>query len=472
MTFSIIFVFSVIGIIIFDLLSKMTLTKAIPGFILFCLLSHSVAIILLAPRFIQEFTIPVHISMYVFIVYFFVRFFFYEYNKKADAGARLKIMMGGHRLLITSIFATYSQIPICILLYNYGIAKNIDMRIIYADIAVCAVFILVFSINGVLRMACTSRRLGILWRVLLILFGYIPIVNIPFAIICCKKVKEEYYHDSMAKELQQTRATQSICCTKYPIVFLHGIGFQDSKLFNYWGRIPKLLKMNGANVYYGQQAACETIEKSGEQIKQTIINVLNETGAEKVNIIAHSKGGLDARYMISKLDMANYVATLTTMSTPHYGSELAAVAEKLSYKKYKELTNHIDKIFLKMGEATVDSYHAIKQLSPAFLEEFNINTPDDTNVYYQSYGASMKGVASDGILGLPYAIMRILGGYNDGLVSTDSARWGSYKGVITGTKRRGVSHGDLIDLKRQDYNGFDICEQYVQIVAELKQMGY
>src|SRR5436190_277798 len=43
----------------------------------------------------------------------------------------------------------------------------------------------------------------------------------------------------------------------------------------------------------------------------------------KVIIIAHSMGGLDARYMISRLGMADRVAALVTLSTPHHGSPYA-----------------------------------------------------------------------------------------------------------------------------------------------------
>lgn len=43
----------------------------------------------------------------------------------------------------------------------------------------------------------------------------------------------------------------------------------------------------------------------------------------KANIIAHSMGGLDARYMIARLGMADRVASLVTIGTPHLGSSFA-----------------------------------------------------------------------------------------------------------------------------------------------------
>ena len=46
---------------------------------------------------------------------------------------------------------------------------------------------------------------------------------------------------------------------------------------------------------------------------------------KKIHIIAHSMGGLDSRYMISKLGMADRVLSLTTISTPHHGSPIADI---------------------------------------------------------------------------------------------------------------------------------------------------
>jgi len=52
------------------------------------------------------------------------------------------------------------------------------------------------------------------------------------------------------------------------------------------------------------------------------------TKSEKVHIIAHSAGGLDARKLVSKggLGESGRVATITTVSTPHEGTRLAEIA--------------------------------------------------------------------------------------------------------------------------------------------------
>jgi triacylglycerol lipase len=67
--------------------------------------------------------------------------------------------------------------------------------------------------------------------------------------------------------------------------------------------------------------------------------------------------------------------------------------------------------------------------------------------------------------------VRPFDGENDGLVSIESARWGEHCRVLTPTGKRGISHGDIIDLNRENIGGFDVREFYVELAQELKAMG-
>lgn len=95
------------------------------------------------------------------------------------------------------------------------------------------------------------------------------------------------------------RCGERVCATKYPILLVHGVFFRDFKYLNYWGRIPKELEKNGARIYYGNHNSASSVEESAKQLKARILEITKESGCEKVNIIAHSKGGLDVRYMLS-----------------------------------------------------------------------------------------------------------------------------------------------------------------------------
>ena len=68
--------------------------------------------------------------------------------------------------------------------------------------------------------------------------------------------------------------------------------------------------------------------------------------------------------------------------------------------------------------------------------------------------------------------MNYFDGPNDGLVAVDSAKWGSRFALLEPAGRRGISHGDVIDLNRENIPGFDVREFYVQLAAGLKGRGY
>ncbi|MBR5797662.1 MAG: alpha/beta fold hydrolase, partial [Clostridia bacterium] len=108
--------------------------------------------------------------------------------------------------------------------------------------------------------------------------------------------------------------------TKYPIVLTHGIVLKDVKFFKAFGHIETLLRDNGYSVHTSQTDGFGSIENNAAQLKAQIEEIMQAEGVDKVNIIAHSKGGLDSRYMIDHLDMAEHVASLTFLCTPHKGS--------------------------------------------------------------------------------------------------------------------------------------------------------
>ncbi len=70
---------------------------------------------------------------------------------------------------------------------------------------------------------------------------------------------------------------------------------------------------HGAELWFGNQDAFGTIEHNAAQLKVSAENALRQSGAEKLNLIAHPKGGIEARYLISRLDMAERIASLTTI---------------------------------------------------------------------------------------------------------------------------------------------------------------
>ena len=74
-------------------------------------------------------------------------------------------------------------------------------------------------------------------------------------------------------------------------------------------------------------------------------------------------------------------------------------------------------------------------------------------------------------LNFSYLLVKRFSGANDGLVAESSFAWGEDYTYLTVEGRRGISHGDVIDLNRENIPGFDVREFYVQLAADLKNRG-
>ncbi len=392
------------------------------------------------------------------------------YYDKNSPGLRFTVMRGGCTLGSAAIYGFLVQIVIYIKLYPHW--ESLQIPVLIGNMIYSIVINLIILWNGILRIFFTSVRLRLRTRIIMVLAMWIPLVNAGVLLYAMKLVRAEYDFACYKDNLRTVRAESDICKTKYPLILVHGIGFRDIKYFNYWGRIPKELTRYGATIYYGNQEALGTIAYNAEDIRNKIQEVLKETGCDKVNIIAHSKGGLDSRYAISCLGMAPYTASLTTVCTPHRGCRFVDYACRLPDGLYRFVANCFNKTFLRFGDKNPDFYNATHQFSTKESQRFNNDTPDMPEVYYQSYATVMKGRFADPLLWIPYSMIKPLEGENDGLVSIDSAKWGEFQGVLRSTGRRGISHGDIIDLKREDYKGFDVVECYVQIVKGLVEKGF
>ena len=260
---------------------------------------------------------------------------------------------------------------------------------------------------------------------------------------------------------------------KYPLLMVHGMGFRDDCAFGYWGRIPEALRKMGCQVFFGNQESNADTPTNAQVLKDRILEILEETGAEKVNILAHSKGGLESRYAISQLGVGEKVASLTTIDTPHHGSGTIDFLMKLPDPVLRFAGFCGDCWGRLIGDRNPRTYDVVCGFSTAAAEEFNRVVPDDDRVYYQSYACVMNGPGSDWIMAIPNILVGILEGPNDGFLPPARVKWGSFRGVYRGKGRRGVSHNDEIDLRRRPMNrDQDILLFYRKIVCDLCKMGF
>jgi len=256
-----------------------------------------------------------------------------------------------------------------------------------------------------------------------------------------------------------------------PVILMHGFG-----LLAFLAKGGHLheeamhLRLRGVRAFAPNISPYHVIPQRAAMWKQRIERVLEETGADEVNLIAHSMGGLDARYLISKLGMEAHVASLTTISTPHRGSSLTHMALKQPEKLRDLVRNAANWLGENVMESDTDFAAAIESLTPeALTESFNDEVPDVESVMYQSYaGSAGKGkLNSINPIFRPFnSWMYSREGVNDGIVSVASARWGEFKGEIE------ADHLQQIGIEVLAGSSFSSKEFIEQLVMELGEAGF
>jgi triacylglycerol lipase len=109
--------------------------------------------------------------------------------------------------------------------------------------------------------------------------------------------------------------------TQYPIVLAHGLmGFESIlSLIDYWPGIVNSLEKDGATVFITEVSTVNSSQVRGEQLLEQIEEIIAITGAEKVNLMGHSQGSLDARYVATV--RPELIASITSIGGPH-GSDI------------------------------------------------------------------------------------------------------------------------------------------------------
>ncbi len=219
-----------------------------------------------------------------------------------------------------------------------------------------------------------------------------------------------------------------------PIVLVHGIGRFDLFLtpffkvlnrfaenysilfdkFSYFKGIGSYLTIKRVKVFSVNVPFADDIEERAKSLKKQILRILKNSESNNVHIIAHSMGGLDSRYMIANLDMADKVASLNTIGTPHNGTCFADWALK---HKGEEVLNTILKLI---------RFDGFLNLTREFCESFNYYTESleaENSVVYRVYESHQEKSSIFFPLQFSWEIIENKEGDNDGLVSVTSQLW-------------------------------------------------
>lgn len=125
----------------------------------------------------------------------------------------------------------------------------------------------------------------------------------------------------------------------------------------------------------------------------------------------------------------------------------------------------------RLGDPHSDFLAAVYDLTAERCAAYNGELPDVPGVLYQGVGSKMKGwISAPFPLNLAYLYVRRFE-RRTMACGSGSMKWGERFRMLTASGRRGISHGDMIDLNRQNFRGFDVREFYVELVRDLKERG-
>ena len=246
-----------------------------------------------------------------------------------------------------------------------------------------------------------------------------------------------------------------------PLVLHHGfmgLQFKAGPLnWAYFRGIDHALAKQGYPLIVSRVHPTAGVETRARQLKEIILRQLDILGRprERVVVLGHSMGGLDARYMITRLGMADRVRALLTVTTPHRGSPYADwcvrhIGQRLGGL---QLLN-----FLGMDmQAALD-------LTTRSVARFNEEVPDHPDVRYFSVSAARPWHKVPPFALHAHKIVCDAEGDNDCLVSVRSSTWGEHLGTWPADHFHTINKRMTIELRNPTG---DIAPYYVKAVADV-----
>jgi triacylglycerol lipase len=223
---------------------------------------------------------------------------------------------------------------------------------------------------------------------------------------------------------------------KFPILLAHGIArfdFLGNEILHldnndnpaldckhYFKCTRTMLMGEGFTVRHSNVPFADSVDNRAAKLLTNVREFLEMTGSEKIHIIAHSMGGLDARHMMFNDRNAGRIheriATLTTISTPHSGSP---AADEIS-QNLPRLQPELRRLGISIAGLNDLTTQACRRFnSDVDVTAFESSMP--TRIFTYAGRSSFHAVLL--ILKPFFRVIDAREGANDGLVSVQSAQW-------------------------------------------------
>jgi len=221
---------------------------------------------------------------------------------------------------------------------------------------------------------------------------------------------------------------------------------------SYFGKIARALAARGHPLILPSVHPTAGVATRARQLKETILRQMEIQGLadRRVLVIAHSMGGLDARYMISKLGMDDKVAALISITAPHRGSAYADWC-------VRHLGQRLGGFQL-MNLLGLD-VQAVSDLTTESCRRFNDEVMDSPKVRYFSVSACRPWHRVPPFAMHSFKVIYDIEGENDSLVSVKSSAWGTSLGTWPADHWHTINKRLVVELR--DPTG-DITPYYMR----------
>lgn len=238
-----------------------------------------------------------------------------------------------------------------------------------------------------------------------------------------------------------------------PVVLVHGLfGFDRIGVpgvrFDYFRGIARHLETLGCHAHAVRLPAAASVPERAREL----VAAIDALPHPRIDLIAHSLGGLDARYALTHLGLARRVRSLVTVGTPHHGTPLADLALRGPLDWARRIAGALG---MPLG--------ALEWLGTDALAAFNAQVLDVPGVRYTCVVGGMR--RDDSVVPLAlipaHAYLRRVAGPNDGLVPIASQYWGETLAEIE------ADHFAQIGWRVDVRTAFDAPGLYAFVIARL-----
>jgi len=146
-------------------------------------------------------------------------------------------------------------------------------------------------------------------RKIIIVIGIVIVIAVAVSLASYSSIRNNQGKTTIASE------------NSLPVLLVHGLG-EDSSIWKKW---EDLLRNDGIQFYsitfQKSDDKCGSAIGHATELGERIQTIKEETGSARVNIVGHSKGGIDARVYLA--NGTKDVANLIMIGTPNAGTPLA-----------------------------------------------------------------------------------------------------------------------------------------------------